>query len=336
MSAQADQHKSIRLSPERSSLCDVVEDNPSEDVSLVDNKHTPSFPSSSRLSSRGAPHEVVSGTGKLRLVMTGFCFCLCLLLLFFVPTKELLRRVLEIQRDQPITYVLTYAIAGLLVPAPLLSVLAGVLLGPSVLGILVIMSGSLGAACLAFFISRFLLRQFVLQNFVLRSKHLQAIDIALRSDSVKLLLCTRMVLPYTFNNYFLGTTSVSVASFVLATVITGLPFAVVYAVIGGELQSLDSALEADGFEMKRAEFNLFGFYTITKRQLEISLVCAGVCLFFFVVRTLKQFADRVIASTQQAILEGTTPPSSPCSSHASIPDAACFRSIEFSGSSESN
>ncbi|KAL8431274.1 hypothetical protein ACSSS7_005359 [Eimeria intestinalis] len=326
-----------RLSPERSSSLqhnDTTDANVEEDAFLVPSSKPSSSisPSSSQSISNREEAPEVSGGGRVRLVLTGFCFCLSLLLLFFLPTRDILKRVVEAQREQPLTYVLTYTVAGLLVPAPLLSVLAGVLLGASISGVFVIMCGSLGAACVAFFLSRYLLRQFVLRNFVMRSKQLQAIDIALRSDSLKLVLCTRMLLPYTFNNYFLGATSVSTASFVFATAVTGLPFAVVYAIIGGELQSLDSALAADGFEVKREEFNFFGLCTITKRQMEISGICAGLCLFFFVVRTVKQFADRVLASTQQAVSSPDETAADACS-----PDAASFRSIEFSGSSfESN
>lgn len=220
------------------------------------------------------------------------------MLLLLLPVKDILRQTVDHQRDNPATYVVTYVVGGLVVPAPLLSVLAGVLLGPSILAVVVIMCGSLGSACLAFAISRFLLRQFVVRNFVMRSKQLQAIDAALRNKSVKLVICTRMVLPFTFNNYFLGTTSVTASAFALATAITGLPFAITYAIIGGELQSLDNALSAKSFELKGAEISLFGYCTISRRHLEITGICAGVCLFFFVIRTVKRFADRVIKEVE--------------------------------------
>lgn len=285
---------SQRPSPRRSSLEDATTTAPGEYDYLPVCK--PALPPPA---SMGAEPPDVPACGRTQLVLTGLFACVCLLFLLFMPVKDVLRQVVEYQRDTPATYVLTYIVAGLIVPAPLLSVLAGVLLGPSLLAVIVIMCGSLGAACLAFAISRFLLRQFVVQKFVRRSKQLQAIDVALRTDSVKLVLCTRMVLPFTFNNYFLGTTSVTATTFALATVLTGIPFAVIYAIIGGELQSLDSALSAESFELRTTDVSIFGYYTVSKRRIEITGICVGVCLFFFVVRTVKQFADRVIAEAQQ-------------------------------------
>lgn len=283
-----------RHSPRRNSLEDVTTAVPGEQDFLPSCK--PALPPPA---SMGTKPRDVPACGRTQLALTGFFAFVCLLFLLFMPAKDVLRHVVEYQRDNPATYVLTYIVAGLVVPAPLLSVLAGVLLGASLLAVIVIMCGSLGAACLAFAISRFLLRQFVVQKFVRRSKQLQAIDVALRTDSVKLVLCTRMVLPFTFNNYFLGTTSVTPMTFALATVLTGLPFAVIYATIGGELQSLDNALSAESFELRSTDFSIFGYYTVSKRHLEITGICVCVCLFFFVVRTVKQFADRVIAEAQQ-------------------------------------
>ncbi|OEH78156.1 uncharacterized protein LOC34620610 [Cyclospora cayetanensis] len=248
----------------------------------------------------GADPRASGSSGLPQLVMALFVI-FGFLLIFFMPVKDVLRQVVEFQRSSPTTYVLTYIVAGLGIPAPLLSVLAGVLMGPSLLAVFVIIAGSLGSACFAFLISRFMLRELVVQRFVMRNKRLQAIDAALRKNSLKLVMCTRMVLPFTFNNYFLGTTSITLSNFALSTFVTGIPFAVVYAIIGGELQSLDDALAANSFELKSTEVNVFGICTVSKRYLEITGIFGGICLFVFIVRTVKQFADRVIREAQQQL-----------------------------------
>lgn len=285
---------SPRLSSRSSTLEGGTTNGQGEEDTLVTCKPAVPPPASMLADPSSAP-----GSRRMRIFSAGLSFCLCFLLFFSFPVKDVLRQVVELQRDHPATYVLTYVVAGLVVPAPLLSVLAGVLLGPSIQAVIAIVCGSLGAACLAFFISRFFLRQLVVKKFVLRSKQLQAIDIALRTDSVKLVLCTRMVLPFTFNNYFLGTTSVTARTFALATLVTGIPFAIIYAIVGGEIKSLDSALTAESFELRSTDISVFGYCTLSKKHLETTGICAAVCLFFFVVWTVKQFADRVIAEAQQ-------------------------------------
>lgn len=283
-----------RLSLRRSSPDGATKNGQDEEDSLVNTATSLPPPASMSTEPCNGP-----AFGRMRVVLTLLSACLCLMFIFFLPVKDVLRQVVELQRGHPATYMITYIIAGLVVPAPLLSVLAGVLMGPSILAVIVIMCGSLGAACLAFFVSRFLLRQLVVKKFVLRSKQLQAIDAALRTDSLKLVLCTRMVLPFTFNNYFLGTTSVTATTFALATTVTGIPFAIIYTIVGGELQSLDTALTAESFELRSTDISVFGYYTISKKYLEITGICACVCFFFFVVRTVKQFADRVIQEAQE-------------------------------------
>ncbi|KAL8439757.1 hypothetical protein Efla_002659 [Eimeria flavescens] len=264
-----------RLSPKRSSLTRVLSEGLDEDVSLVDCTRASAPP----CSSVAEEPAVLSGGIRTRCVLMGLSLCLCVAFVYFLPLKDLLREVVELQRDQPATH------------------------------------------------------------FVQRSEQLQAIDAALRADSLKLVMCTRMVLPFTFNNYFLGTTSVSAATFAFATVVTGIPFALLYAIIGGELQNLESALSVDAFEIKRADVDFFGFCTVTKRQLEVSGICAGVCLFFFLIRTVKQFADRVLAETEyQTLQAGQQPPSADPSSSSGAPlsfpvGPPCMRSVDIPAAS---
>lgn len=285
-----------QLSPRRASVVEVTGTGLGEEDSLMDCNLELVPPASMGTQPPDAPT-----CGRTQLFFAGLVFSICLLLFIFLPANDLLRQVVELQRENPATYVFTYIVAGLLVPAPLLSVLAGVLLGPSIQAVIVILCGSLGAACFAFTISRFLLRQFVLKHFVQRSKQLKAIDVALRTNSVKLVLCARMVLPFTFNNYFLGTTSVKATTFALATFVTGIPFAILYSIIGGELPSLDGALSAESFTLKSTEVSILGYYTVSKRHLEITGIFASVCFCVFLVRTAKQFSTRVIAEAQQEI-----------------------------------
>ncbi|CDJ48347.1 hypothetical protein, conserved [Eimeria brunetti] len=290
---------SHRHSPRRSSLEDVAAVSPCEKELLNLGKPPRAEPATVAVHEAPADlEETPPSWGCTQSLVAGFVVSVCLVLVWLFPMKEVLRLVVECQKNSPATYVFTYIIAGLLVPAPLLSVLAGVLMGPSLLAAIVILCGSFGSACLAFTISRFLLRQFVVRRFVRRSKRLQAIELALQKDSVKLVLCTRMILPFTFNNYFLGTTPISATTFALSTILTGVPFAVLYAIIGGELQSLDSALAAESFALQGTQVNVFGLFTVSKKNLEVTGICAGVCLCFFVVRTVKQFASRVLAEAQ--------------------------------------
>ncbi|CDJ42000.1 hypothetical protein, conserved [Eimeria tenella] len=290
---------SQRHSSRRSSLEDVAAVSPRERELLTVTNLSQSFPASSGPNSSDDPDELPPTCGRVQLGLLGVAVSACFIILFLLPFKDVLRQVVEHQKGSPLTYALTYVVAGLVVPAPLLSVLAGVLMGPSLLAVFVIMCGSMGAACLAFFISRFMLRRFVVNRFVRRSKQLQAIDLALQKDSVKLVLCTRMILPFTFNNYFLGTTPISAATFAVSTLVTGIPFAVLYAIIGGQLQSLDNALAAKSFELQGADVDVFGFFTMSKRHLEVIGICGGILLCFFVVRTIKRFAAQVVLEAQE-------------------------------------
>ncbi|PHJ16624.1 snare associated golgi protein [Cystoisospora suis] len=63
---------------------------------------------------------------------------------------------------------------------------------------------------------------------------------SVNKKGMKILLFSRLSLPYTLNNYFLGVTSVAFWQFGLVTFLTGIPFALVYTAIGVELRDLET------------------------------------------------------------------------------------------------
>nr|CEL70823.1 TPA: TVP38/TMEM64 family membrane protein slr0305 [Neospora caninum Liverpool] len=206
-----------------------------------------------------------------------------------------------------VLFVLLYAVGAILfVPAPVMSVAAGTLFSDDlILPVCLILAGSLLGACLSFLFSRFLLRSVVVRFVVARRPFLRAVDCAIRKEGLKILLCARMVLPYTLNNYFLGVTGVSFWEFALATFVTGFPFAFAYAAIGAELRDLDSIFSGSSSSSSSApSLSVSSFFLSSKFAgvgVKPVLVVAACALLFAGVHTVKNVARQALAQAAKDV-----------------------------------
>ncbi|EPT25053.1 SNARE associated Golgi protein [Toxoplasma gondii ME49] len=203
-------------------------------------------------------------------------------------------------------FVLLYAVGGVLfVPAPIMSVAAGALFPDNfLLPVCLILVGSLSGACLSFLFARFLLRSLVVRFVVAKRPILRAVDFAIRKEGIKVLLCARMVLPYTLNNYFLGVTGVSLWEFALATFLTGVPFAVAYAAIGAELRDLDSiflgaSVSPSSPDSPALSVSSFLASKLSGGGLKSVMVVAACALLFAGVHTVKNIAREVLSQAAE-------------------------------------
>lgn len=230
------------------------------------------------------------------------CFLIVMLsipLLRQIPLKSLLLDLLQRQRANCFWYILCYALAGLVVPAPFLSVLGGVLFGASLKATAAIYAGSFLAALLSFAASRLLLRRQVKRLLIRRVEKLHALDEALAEDSLVLTLCARFVTPFTVCNYFLGVTPISVRTFCIATLLSCLPFAFVYALIGGELGSLEAAAQAETFRFSSERVDLFGFFSVEVRYLRWGAAATALLVFGATTQALRKLAQRFLEKAQE-------------------------------------
>ncbi|PFH38123.1 SNARE associated protein [Besnoitia besnoiti] len=209
-----------------------------------------------------------------------------------------------------------YAVGGILfVPAPVMSVAAGALFSDNLLlAMFLILSGSLLGACSSFLFSRFLLRSVILRHVVAKRPFLRAVDFAVRKEGLKILLCARMVLPYTLNNYFLGVTGVTFWQFALATFLTGFPFALAYAAIGAELPDLDtifstfsSSPSAESPAAPPPAFSLSSFFfASSSARAKPFFVLGGCALLLVAVPTVKRVAREILTQAATEANEQVT------------------------------
>ncbi|CBZ56074.1 conserved hypothetical protein [Neospora caninum Liverpool] len=129
--------------------------------------------------------------------------------------------------------------------------------------------------------------------------------LAVRKEGLKILLCARMVLPYTLNNYFLGVTGVSFWEFALATFVTGFPFAFAYAAIGAELRDLDSIFSGSSSSSSSApSLSVSSFFLSSKFAgvgVKPVLVVAACALLFAGVHTVKNVARQALAQAAKDV-----------------------------------
>lgn len=131
-----------------------------------------------------------------------------------------------------IAYALVYIVATvILFPCALLTFAAGMAYG--YWGFPLVIVSSLIGACLAFFIGRKLLFERV-TCFMERRPNILALRTALERDGWKLMLLFRInpVIPFTINNYFLGTLNVGFATYFWVTALGTLPGTTLYIHLG--------------------------------------------------------------------------------------------------------
>jgi len=131
-----------------------------------------------------------------------------------------------------IVYTLGYAVAGLVVPASVLTIGAGALFG-FVGGSIVVAIGATLAATIAFFLARTILRKRV-ERSVASNPKFAAVDRAITREGPKIVVLVRLaaVFPFLFMNYAFGLTGIRPLPYIVATLIGILPGTVAFVSLG--------------------------------------------------------------------------------------------------------
>jgi len=131
-----------------------------------------------------------------------------------------------------VVYTLGYAIAGLVVPASVLTIGAGALFG-FVGGSIVVTIGATLAATIAFFLARTVLRKRV-EGWVARNPKFAAVDRAIAREGPKIVVLVRLaaVFPFLFMNYAFGLTGIRPLPYIVATFIGILPGVIAFVTLG--------------------------------------------------------------------------------------------------------
>ena len=131
-----------------------------------------------------------------------------------------------------VVYTLGYAIAGLVVPASVLTIGAGALFG-FIGGTIVVAIGATLAATIAFFLARTVLRKRV-EKWVARNPKFAAVDRAIAREGPKIVVLVRLaaVFPFLFMNYAFGLTGIRPLQYIVATFIGILPGVVAFVSLG--------------------------------------------------------------------------------------------------------
>ena len=131
-----------------------------------------------------------------------------------------------------VVYTLAYAIAGLVLPASVLTIGAGALFG-FVGGSIVVAIGATLAATIAFFLARTVLRKRV-EKWVARNPKFGAVDRAIAREGPKIVVLVRLaaVFPFLFMNYAFGLTGIRPLPYIVATFIGILPGVIAFVSLG--------------------------------------------------------------------------------------------------------
>jgi uncharacterized membrane protein YdjX (TVP38/TMEM64 family) len=140
-----------------------------------------------------------------------------------------------------VVYALGYAIAGVFLPASILTIGAGALFGVFA-GTIVVAIGATGAATLAFLLARTVLRKRV-EEMVAKNPKFRAVDQAVAREGPKIVVLVRLaaVFPFLFVNYAFGLTGIRILPYILATFIGILPATVAFVYLGAAGAAVASA-----------------------------------------------------------------------------------------------
>jgi uncharacterized membrane protein YdjX (TVP38/TMEM64 family) len=131
-----------------------------------------------------------------------------------------------------IVYTLGYAVAGLVVPASVLTIGAGALFG-FIGGSIVVAVGATLAATIAFFLARTVLRKRV-ERMASHNPKFAAVDRAIAREGPKIVVLVRLaaVFPFLFMNYAFGLTGIRPMQYIVATFIGILPGTIAFVSLG--------------------------------------------------------------------------------------------------------
>lgn len=174
----------------------------------------------------------------LILIVTG-------IVLFFVYGKgEWIARFSEwsLQHRVEGAFVLAaiYSVAAVcLIPAALLTIVAGFILGLPVGCCAVILGATLGS-CLAFLNGRFLFKEMVDEYLVKRYPQIQALTRVIRKNQFKVVLLLRLspIVPYNALNYCLGLMPLDFLPYILGSFLGMMPGTLLYVYIGSTAASI--------------------------------------------------------------------------------------------------
>ena len=143
-----------------------------------------------------------------------------------------------------IIFILLYVVAAVfLLPASILTILAGAAFGQYLGPILALIAATIGAT-VAFVIARYIARDMIVSKFG-KNPLFKKIDDGLRENGVSFLILTRLVpiFPYNVQNYIYGLTSIKIWTFALVSLITMAPGALIYAFMA-------ATIVEEGFSLK--------------------------------------------------------------------------------------
>lgn len=140
-------------------------------------------------------------------------------------------------------FIALYVLSSLfLVPCLGWNVAAGFVWGLP-LGALIVLPANLAAALVTFLFGRWVARDWVARR-IARYRRLSALDAALESAGLKIVLLMRMspISPFAMLNYALGVTRMRIRDFVIASLFGTLPGTVIYLVLGSALSRASQVL----------------------------------------------------------------------------------------------
>jgi len=161
---------------------------------------------------------------------------------FFLPIGTYVRLGIEQIKDQGVMGGLYFAViyilaVVLMVPASLLTIAAGFVYGP-VVGTLIVSPASVIGASIAFILGRYFFRDLVVKKT--HNKRFALIDRAIGQQGGKVVLLLRLspVFPFNLLNYILSLTSVSLKSYVIASLVGMFPGTLLYVYSGSLIESV--------------------------------------------------------------------------------------------------
>jgi uncharacterized membrane protein YdjX (TVP38/TMEM64 family) len=168
-------------------------------------------------------------------------------------SQQLIEGVQSLGPTGVVYYALIYMIAEILaVPATPLTLSAGYLFGLQN-GILTVLVGATGAACVGFWISRTFLRDYVESTLLAPAPDgsspntLAKVDKAIASEGLKLLILIRLspIFPFSVTNYLYGASSIDFGSYLMGTLIGFIPTTTAYVYTGMVGQALTAGSGMD-------------------------------------------------------------------------------------------
>lgn len=133
-------------------------------------------------------------------------------------------------------YILLYiGVAVFMLPASVMTIVAGIVFGPLLGGLLSLLGATIGAT-IAFIIAKYFARGLIVEKFK-GNKFFDKVEKGVKENGTSFLILTRLVpiFPYNIQNYAYGITSINVVIFFFVSLICMAPGAFIYAFMAGEI-----------------------------------------------------------------------------------------------------